>query len=384
MTTDISDTAAPAAFDNESELIQRLYGSLVAREGFDAFLQLLGNVIGASACTLSCVEREPLAIRYLWHTGLPESFVEHFLEQGMLDRDVVFNSAARRSPTGFLTAPDALHDLQQQGRADFWSESYEMSLRLGFQEAAWMVVHAVDDSVIVLSLMRAQGASKYTVQELDKANRLVPHIRQAFQLYEQVDRQNIRASSLGAVLDAVTRPSIILSELSHAIHINRSAGELLQGVRELSIVNDRIRFRDKGLQTEFSHALTDVLRSSIRLAPFHSESLYLPRDQRHDLILCLTPIENIDDNQAGALLTLIDPEKRELPDSERIAEYFSLTPAEAALCADLVLGDSLKEIAARRHKSESTLRSYLKQIYQKTGYRRQGQLVSGILSALIE
>jgi DNA-binding CsgD family transcriptional regulator len=48
-----------------------------------------------------------------------------------------------------------------------------------------------------------------------------------------------------------------------------------------------------------------------------------------------------------------------------------------------VKGLSLKEIALARHKSEATLRSTLKTIYEKTGLNRQGLLISGILSALI-
>ena len=373
-----------AGFDNESALIQKIYGSLVAREGFHAFLKLLGDEIGASACTLSCIQRDPVAVRYIWQTGVPEGFVARFIENGMLERDVVFNSAARKSLSGFLTAPDALHDLQQQGNAEFWAESYEMSLKMGFFEAAWMVVHAAEDAVIVLSLMRGQGLPKYSARELEKVNRLVPHIRQAFQIYEQVNRRLVNASSLEAVLDAVNRPSIILSELSQVIHVNRTAERLVKNVEGIQIVEYGIRFQDAYLQSEFSRAMVEVLRSSIGLAPFHSETLYLSRERRPDLIMCLTPIENIDNGRAGALLTLVDPDLRQLPDAERIAAYFSLTPAESRLCADLVLGDSLSEIANKRHKSEATLRTYLKQIYQKTGYRRQGQLVSGILAALIE
>ena len=373
-----------AGFDNESALIQKIYGSLVAREGFHAFFKLLGDEIGASACTLSCIQRDPVAVRYIWQTGLPEGFVARFIENGMLERDVVFNSAARKSLSGFLTAPDALHDLQQQGNAEFWAESYEMSLKMGFFEAAWMVVHAAEDAVIVLSLMRGEGLPKYSARELEKVNRLVPHIRQAFQIYEQVNRRLVNASSLEAVLDAVNRPSIILSELSQVIHVNRTAERLVKNVEGIQIVEYGIRFQDAYLQSEFSRAMVEVLRSSIGLAPFHSETLYLSRERRPDLIMCLTPIENIDNGRAGALLTLVDPDLRQLPDAERIAAYFSLTPAESRLCADLVLGDSLSEIANKRHKSEATLRTYLKQIYQKTGYRRQGQLVSGILAALIE
>jgi DNA-binding NarL/FixJ family response regulator len=75
---------------------------------------------------------------------------------------------------------------------------------------------------------------------------------------------------------------------------------------------------------------------------------------------------------------------RKIPTAERIAEYFTLTRAEASLCEGLVSGLSLKETAKHQHKSEATVRTYLKQVYQKTGFNGQGQLVSGILLALID
>jgi DNA-binding NarL/FixJ family response regulator len=75
---------------------------------------------------------------------------------------------------------------------------------------------------------------------------------------------------------------------------------------------------------------------------------------------------------------------RKLPTAARIADYFSLTHAEAWLCESLVAGLTLKETAEHQNKSEATLRTYLKQVYQKTGFNRQGQLVSGILLALID
>lgn len=372
------------AFDSEAELICQLYSSLTDKDGFHRFLQLLGEAIDAPACALSCVQRKPVAFRHLWHAGLPDGFLEQFIEQGMLERDTVINAAIRKSLRDFSSAEDALYELEAEGNADYWRESFDMSIQMGLSDAAWMVVHADDDSVILLSLMREHNARKYSRVEIDKVNRLVPHIRQAFKLYEEVNSAIVKASSLSAVLDAIARPSIVLSDLGQVIHANHAASALLQEKNGIKIIDNRLLFRDRTIQTAFAQHMVEVLRSSIGLSPFHSASLYLPRPQRQNLILCLTPIENIDENQPGALLTLIDPERRELPDARRIAKYFSLTPAEAQLCSDLVSGDSLKTIASRRHKSEATLRSYLKQVYQKTGYNRQGQLVSGILSALIE
>ncbi|AWX99619.1 hypothetical protein A8139_06140 [Marinomonas primoryensis] len=82
-------------------------------------------------------------------------------------------------------------------------------------------------------------------------------------------------------------------------------------------------------------------------------------------------------------MTIVEPAKRKLPTAEIIGKYFSLSPAEAELCEDLVAGLTLKEIATKSEKTEATLRSYLKNIFIKTNHSRQGTLISSILCALL-
>ena len=91
------------SFDNESVLIQNLYGSLTDKNGFHTFLQLLGDAVNASACVLTCLQRRPISVRYVWHMGLPDGFVESFNTSGMLERDIVFNLAVKTSLRGFST-----------------------------------------------------------------------------------------------------------------------------------------------------------------------------------------------------------------------------------------------------------------------------------------
>jgi DNA-binding CsgD family transcriptional regulator len=59
-----------------------------------------------------------------------------------------------------------------------------------------------------------------------------------------------------------------------------------------------------------------------------------------------------------------------------ISRLFKLTPAQARLCARLSSGMSLQEAAAANKISYGTARSYLEVIFQKTGTRRQTELVA--------
>ncbi|NIQ01379.1 MAG: hypothetical protein GWM98_14070, partial [Nitrospinaceae bacterium] len=56
-------------------------------------------------------------------------------------------------------------------------------------------------------------------------------------------------------------------------------------------------------------------------------------------------------------------------------EQFGLTNAEAAVMHELDKGLNLDQIAESIHISKHTVRDHLKSIYQKTGTRRQVELV---------
>ncbi|MCU7834905.1 MAG: response regulator [gamma proteobacterium symbiont of Taylorina sp.] len=63
----------------------------------------------------------------------------------------------------------------------------------------------------------------------------------------------------------------------------------------------------------------------------------------------------------------------------QLKEIYDLTTAEASLANGVVNGLTLEEIAGQGDLKYSTLKSYLKIIFQKTGTRKQHELVSAIL-----
>jgi len=92
----------------------------------------------------------------------------------------------------------------------------------------------------------------------------------------------------------------------------------------------------------------------------------------------------LNDTKSAVVVTVYNPQERALPKANVIAQCFSLTKAEALLCEDLLMGYSLEEVAEKQAKSKETVRSYLKQVFQKTGYKRQGELISAMLTTLMD
>lgn len=83
--------------------------------------------------------------------------------------------------------------------------------------------------------------------------------------------------------------------------------------------------------------------------------------------------------EPAAILYVADPDDLPLAPPEQLAGLLDLTPAEARIAHSLALGHSLEAAAALSGVTVSTARTYLKQVFVKTGTSRQAELVKLVL-----
>jgi DNA-binding CsgD family transcriptional regulator len=79
--------------------------------------------------------------------------------------------------------------------------------------------------------------------------------------------------------------------------------------------------------------------------------------------------------QVAALVLIEDLAESRLPQATGLGESFGLTPAETAVALESLSGKRRKDIALTLGLSESTVRTHLSRIYEKTGAKRQAELI---------
>jgi DNA-binding CsgD family transcriptional regulator len=79
--------------------------------------------------------------------------------------------------------------------------------------------------------------------------------------------------------------------------------------------------------------------------------------------------------RAVAIVLISDPESKMLARVESLRERFGLTRAEATFALEIIKGDGRQATADRLGISVATARSHLSSIFDKTGSRRQAELV---------
>src|SRR5262249_3847320 len=87
--------------------------------------------------------------------------------------------------------------------------------------------------------------------------------------------------------------------------------------------------------------------------------------------------------EGGATRAIVFVRERAAPvavSPERVRAAFGLTPAEARVACDLLEGQSLSDISDARGIGRETLRTQLRNVFDKTGVRRQADLVKVLLN----
>src|SRR5690606_32396059 len=69
------------------------------------------------------------------------------------------------------------------------------------------------------------------------------------------------------------------------------------------------------------------------------------------------------------------------PDAASLSAAFGLTPAEARVAMALTQGKALAKIAGDLNVSRTTIAFHMRNLFQKTGTRRQAELVALLLKA---
>ena len=93
------------------------------------------------------------------------------------------------------------------------------------------------------------------------------------------------------------------------------------------------------------------------------------------------PMPSSDGERDGHLVILFvtDPDRPPAVSAEIVARTFDLTESESRVAASIAQGATLEETAQEMNLTVSTVRTYLKQVFSKTGTSRQAELVKMIL-----
>jgi DNA-binding CsgD family transcriptional regulator len=209
---------------------------------------------------------------------------------------------------------------------------------------------------------------------------LVPHMRRAIAIANEVGSKSARAANCTGALDAMNAGIFLIDARGNLVHANDTgetmlaAGDVLRAIAGRLVAND----------ARMSQALNDLVSNAgtADAAP-GAKGIAMPLASRSGVsfVAHLLPLAFGARQQAGGHLSAVAAlfvRKAELElrsPLEIAAKVYKLTPAELRVLLALVEIGGVPEVARALGIAETTVKFHLQRLFAKTGASRQAELV---------
>lgn len=190
-------------------------------------------------------------------------------------------------------------------------------------------------------------------------------------------------SAMLDALDHLAQGIMLVDGEARLRYANRAAHAMLA-------TGNGLYARADGLRTA-SHAETEALRRLVRRAagldgPVRcGGTLALSRRGQRPLAVMVAPANGAPREAApeatSAVVFVSDPDRCPAAPAALLQALYGLTRTETAVALAVAEGDGLPTVAARLGIMQTTARSHLQRVFEKTGTRRQAELVRLILQS---
>lgn len=243
--------------------------------------------------------------------------------------------------------------------------------------ARYAMIRRIDDNeseYTVLGVLRAVGLQPFDEAEQLAAQRFCDHLQRALRL--QKHTQNLQAKAeLGArAIDALALSMLIVDGNGVILHLNAGAERLLNSrasglfckAGRLSIINS------------FQKSKLAALILEATGSPAVGGAMLLDGPENRQLFVTPLPAASpfAQDWQTPLALVLVPEPGNNMSALQLQGTLYDLSPAELRIAAALLAGKSPEEYALEAGVTMNTVRTQLKNLFSKTGARRQSELVA--------
>lgn len=366
----------------ETRMIRLLYESATSEPAWERFFEELLHSLRLRSGNLltTNIKSGEVCSHYQVGEGIEPHYMDTYMEH-YRHKDPIVNSTFKQ-PLGTVVTFGTLCDPgdSQLIKSDYyqkWCVPQDI-----FDGACAQVLSDGDwYTLIVLERKKPEGAFKQA--DIALIERLLPHLRQAFQIHLRFTTLKHESSGLDALLALFPYGTAAIDSNGLISNINQRAIDILNRHPGLTLNQQRLCFDDAVLAKRVSLSIIKSANSSMEKTDYsvHIYRVGEGSSTLHLLILPFSPLSpSAPASSIKALIALYDSKQSLSPHISTIATLYRLTQAEAELATNLITGESLEEIARKSCKSKETLRGYLKTIFRKLNVTRQAELVAKILS----
>lgn len=234
-------------------------------------------------------------------------------------------------------------------------------------------------------LVRSHRRGDFDAGEREFGERLVPHLQRAFEMNRHLHAAAVQRQAMLRGLEGLGVGIILAAGDGRVLFANGVAEGILARGDGLAARQGRLSAATPALTQELQRRVRAAADTGAGQGREAGGTLSLPRRAGGEIaaLICPFPVaaaEMIGPTVPTALIFLGDPAPRAPVRHGDLRAVYGLTDAEARLVGALLAGLPLRDYAKANNISRETTRTQLRHVFDKTGQRRQADLVRHILS----
>jgi len=361
-----------------SNLLGLLYDAAGDPVLWDSFLQQLTTVARSQAADLVMHDMRDHMHTISRNWGLDpvatRAYQEHY---GPMDAFALKGSCLA---SGWVGTSESLCPPDELSATEFYND---FLVPYGCAHAMFALIENKQPRIANIAVLRPVRAAAFEDADLDLLRFLLPHIRRAFRLHFQMANLHKRSQNMQSAVDLLPNGMILLDDNGKILFMNRAAAQLVSKNDGLLATRAGLTAEQHGESSSLSHMIKQAVATSNGKGVAAGGTLLISRRTRRPLQVLISPIRPsmVQLSQGiGVVVFINDPCRTQRPADTLLRTLYGLTRAECRVALLLSDGRAPREIADTIGVTENTIRSQIKSIYNKTGVKRQSELIRLLLS----
>jgi len=355
--------------ERRDRAIRSLYGAAMGSRPWAQAFDRLCAYTDTRCITLDTYDLEAHTGEVLASNLAPHPAIEEY-NRTHGQRNVLIETAYRQVRSGRAFRASRFVPMRDFEKTDLYNTVYRA---LDIRHVAGFALDVTQDQIAQFSLIKPADASDFSDADMHRLRELGPHLQQAWAGYSHLAKLEASLNTLTELWNRFDHAVMVLDGRLRLKFANRAAEALFADGRHWSSRNGFLRSAESTRKAPLKRLVREAL---VGQRPVYS--LAGPCAKSNGPIATLY---RIDHDRVALILT--DATRSSDDFRAGLQHSFGLTAAEAELVNALLAGQTLRQFADANRVCYETARTHLKNAMGKNGWRRQTEMLSNVLKALL-